>query len=103
MAVGEPGTGRKCQGRQDPHRVHAVQAVFSGEEGLPAVFVFVSLALSTTVSQNCVGGVVESRGSGLQKAVPPVRFPYISYELGIVLPSTPEAGCPGFLPGHCTL
>lgn len=44
---------------------------------------------------------------GSRKLSPPVRLPTVcilwAVMLGIVFPSTSEAGLPGFLPGHCTL
>ena len=51
------------QGKQDPHRAQVVQPVVLEEErAFCIICVYFSGPYSTTVSQNCVGGVMESWG-----------------------------------------
>lgn len=102
-SAGGPGTGREVS-REAGHtqRTRCPDCLLQRRRAFCSLCICFSGTHNTSVSQYCVGGV-KSQGSGLRNAVPPVRFLYISYEFGIVLPSIPEAGCPEFRPGHCIL
>lgn len=103
----EHGDWEESAKRGKIHAVWTLSSLRSQEKkGLSSFSVPVSLAFLIPL-RVVLMGLWSPGAPGLQKAVPSSKVTYcmypISFMLGIVFPSTPEAGLPGFLPGHCTL